>query len=314
MNNDPKTCPERIGDGRARVAPPNQQAPLADISDLPSPPERARFHSGLSLSLSDASAIMSSRYCHLVGILGSPSAGKTAALVSLYLLAARAKLAGFEYANSRSVMAFERLARGARRWNNGAMPDEMTGHTQLADTRNPGLMHLRLRRVVNEQAIDLLLPDLPGEWTDSFIDRGPSPRIEFLRACDVFWMFVDGTTIETTKTRGLVEHRLKLLMDRVAQIRAPQTRVPVVLVVTRRDQSNATPAEFRSNLEREASTRSMVFSVVEVASFSATDHVAPGSGIAELLETALSQAPKVGVPRLEVAPRGRHVLRYRSDA
>src|SRR5260221_5483273 len=50
-----------------------------------------------SLGLDEASKLMADRYAHMIGILGTPDAGKTAALVSLYLLLAKAKLKDFTF-------------------------------------------------------------------------------------------------------------------------------------------------------------------------------------------------------------------------
>jgi hypothetical protein len=107
----------------------------------------------------------------LAGILGSPKAGKTALLVSLYLLAANGKLEGYKIADSETMRGIDDISRGARRWNQGQVPEEMTIHTELADERTPGFLHLRLRRLNDGKMLDLLLPDLPGEWSDSLIDH-----------------------------------------------------------------------------------------------------------------------------------------------
>ena len=60
---------------------------------------------------------MAQRYVRLVAILGEPAAGKTACLVSLYLLLARGRLEGFAFADSTTLRGFEEISRGARRWN-----------------------------------------------------------------------------------------------------------------------------------------------------------------------------------------------------
>jgi len=76
--------------------------------------------------------MMARRQCHLVCMMGPPKSGKTAALVSLYLLAAHNKLEGFEFSDSETLMAFEEISFGARRWAE-TPPDKMTGRTELSD-------------------------------------------------------------------------------------------------------------------------------------------------------------------------------------
>jgi hypothetical protein len=105
--------------------------------------------------------------------------------VSLYLLVSRAKLKGFDFSDSRTLMAFNEISQGVLDWNEGQLPDQLTQHTELADDRTAGFLHLRLRRNADGEALDFLLPDLPGEWSTSFVDKdrksgalmmlGPSP-------------------------------------------------------------------------------------------------------------------------------------------
>ena len=91
LGNDPKDCPERVVSSEQNLDL-NTDAGIDD----PSPVDTAlKLPSGLVLGKEDVSCKMSRSYCQLVGILGSPGAGKTAALVSLYLLLAHRKLANF---------------------------------------------------------------------------------------------------------------------------------------------------------------------------------------------------------------------------
>src|ERR1022692_2425728 len=79
LNNDPETCPERL------PAPSSTDgaAPISELVEaLPSPAPHPKFPSSLTLSLSDSRLEPRSEYWHLIGILGAPDSGKTAALVS----------------------------------------------------------------------------------------------------------------------------------------------------------------------------------------------------------------------------------------
>jgi len=76
-------------------------------------------------------------------------------------------------------MAFEEISRGARRWNEGHQPDQMTSHTELSSDRSPGFMHLRLRQTSTNESADILMPDLPGEWTTSLIESNRVDRLNF---------------------------------------------------------------------------------------------------------------------------------------
>jgi hypothetical protein len=160
LNNDPTTCLHRI----AQQADDDQINVAAEVASvLERPTTKSKFPPSGSLSPAEANLLMSERYCRVVGILGAPDAGKTASLVSIYLLLAHNGLEQFEFADSHTIMALEEISRGARRWNEGRPPDQMTVHTERPDERIPGFMHLRVQCVSSGEWIDMLFPDLPGE-------------------------------------------------------------------------------------------------------------------------------------------------------
>lgn len=286
----------------------------AMLADLPEPVARAQMYPGLELGLDDARRLNSRTRCHLIGILGAPDAGKTAALVSLYLLLARARLASFRFGNSRSLMAFEQLARGSRRWEDGNIPHQLTGHTKLEDPRSPGFLHLRLSRVANEAAFDLLLPDLPGEWTDELIDNDEHDRLSFLSDAKALWVMADGVVFVDPDRRKDPIGRTKSLLTRMAKF-AP-LMVPLIFVLTRRDQSGAIPpGTFDGVVQRARDLGFTNVSVLEVASFAAPETgVAAGLGIEELLERSLvpeDEPPPMAATSRETPTDARQMLRFR---
>src|SRR3546814_773327 len=177
---------------------------------------------------------MTNQYCRLVGILGAPDAGKTAVLVCLYLLLASQKLAGYEFRNSGTLLAFEEISRGARRWKQGDSPGEMTQHTEARDERAAGFLHFRLVRTETNDVADILFPDLPGEWSTSLIDLNRSDRLDFLRSADVIWIMIDGVELAERTTRQTALHRTGLLLQRIRTMLGPNLR-PIRLVISRRD-------------------------------------------------------------------------------
>jgi len=277
LNNDAATCPERVD---------LLQPEVGDELALPSPEVRPRFHSASELGLADANRLMAQRYCHVIGILGAPKAGKTALLVSLYLLAAVNKLNGFRFADSLSLMAFERLSQGARKWGTGAMPAQMTTHTSLADPRQPGFLHLRLRRTAGTSVYDILLPDLPGEWTDEFLNRNVRKRLEMLLRSDALWIVVDGAKLSAPATRNETIHRTKLIFERIVEFCGP-VQVPVLLLLTRLDTVVA-PQNAVDQLIAHGKSVGLSVKSIGVASFSDSDQTAPGTGLAETIEQSVT--------------------------
>jgi hypothetical protein len=310
LNNPPESCPERIGlSGTAIVA-----AETLTIPSLPTPTERPRFPHSFTLSPNEIEPLTRRRYHHLIAILGAPDAGKTAILVSLYLLLANNKLKGYQIADSATMMAFDEISRGTRRWNKGNAPEQMTTHTELPDERTPGFLHLRLKRFSDTKLIDLVLPDLPGEWTDSFIDQSRTDRLSFLQGADTIWVTLDGD--ELARLRQQVLHRTHLLFQRIAKFLTP-TIPPVILVISHLDRGQPEQRSVTS-LTEEATRQGISLTIVNVASFSDSDNVQPGTGLLQLLGESLKIESDLVVPPFwpQVSQHlpARFVLRFQAQA
>lgn len=238
---------------------------------------------------SEISTLMSKEYTRVIGILGSPKAGKTAAIVSLYLLLSQGQLDGFSYRDSKTLLALEEITRGARTWGEGRQPEELTAHTRLTDDRQPGFVHLRISHTKNENTIGLLLSDLPGEWTTSFVERNSFERLSFLNSCKTIWIVIDGLALRDRKGRRAELHRNELLVQRLKENLNHPTRHNIVFIVTHMDQGLLAEQEIESIVDV-ANNADIPSSVHQIASFSTDNSVPPGKGIAELLNTTVTKA------------------------
>lgn len=308
-NNSPDKCPNRIegGDAEAQMdSTPGLPPPLTAPEDKP------RFPPSLTLGLGEAGQLMSKRYCRLVGILGAPDAGKTASLASLFLLLGREKLSGFRFADSRTIMALNEISQGARRWNKGAPPEQMTSHTELAEDRPAGFLHLRLRRTSDGAAFDFLLPDLPGEWSSSFIDKNRSDRLDFLKSADVVWIMVDGRQLSNLETRKTSLRRLDILLARLAAL--VNRPISALLVVSHRDSAEVNQQDLTA-LTAAAAARDITLEVAPIASFKRKgSKISAGFGIADLITKTIGQTPTAPFfwPNDESSSEERAMLRFGS--
>lgn len=302
LENDPNTCPQRVGTP-AQVAPTTvTEADAAGGAVLSRPDEPVAFPRSTVLGLDDIDALMRTRYVRLVGILGEPESGKTACLVSLYLLVANGRLDGWTYADSRSLMAFDESSRGARRWNEGNPPQQMTAHTEMADDRTPGFLHLRLARTSDAKRMDFALPDLPGEWTKALMSASRYDRLSFLKSADVIWIVVDGRTLAEKEQRNSAIVKVGVLASRIQSLFAGQQVPKALLVVTHRDSSEISP-DVISRVKAEAARYSVELDVVQVAPFSDNNQVKPGAGIAQLIDA--TAAPTRPAPAFWAGRLGR---------
>jgi hypothetical protein len=298
------SCPNYLKDGAISGTGEATEPPLSE------PQRNPRFALGQALTPQLATELMGSSYCNLIGILGIPNSGKTAVLASLYLLLARGKLDGFEFADSETLMALDEISRGARRWNDGNTPDQLTAHTELTDERDAGFLHLAIRKTATGQLYELLLPDLPGEWSTSLVDSQRTDRLEFLGRADALWILVDGNQLSKPQSRQWAIHRTKLLLQRVASFVVPCP--PVFLVISRRDKGEISEPTATA-LNDEASLRGITLTIRPIASFADPGEVAPGFGISELVAESLrakAEAQPIW-PAVSAQHEDRNMMRFR---
>jgi hypothetical protein len=320
---DPSTCANRSTNdiagtrsaeatGYDAVAPQSGDQLGAPVLD--EPVRASAFPSSRTLGLEDLNAMMGIRYVNVIGILGDPESGKTACLSSLYLLVSHAMLEGWSFADSRSLAAFEDLARGARDWNDGRAPEQMTVHTESADDLSPGFLHLRLVRLSDGRRVDLALPDVPGEWTQALVNTARSDRLDFMKSAEVIWIVLDGRTLaDIEKRQGLIARvgqlagRLKTMLDGCA----PR----LMVVVTHRD-LHILGDDVTGRLKTELVRRGAKAEIVDVAPFSDhPDNVPAGFGIAELIGLSVGKPAERPTfwPVTEPTDGDRAYLNYRRD-
>jgi hypothetical protein len=311
LNNNAETCPERLLDG---IEPAMDESTDVVVPPPLSAPERnPHFPSSLTLTPDALREASSGRMFRMVGVLGAPDAGKTAILVSLYLLLSGGKLDGFKFADSMSLLAFDEISRGARRWNNGVPPEQMTNHTEPPDHRTAGFLHLRLHDRESGARHDVLLPDLPGEWSTSLIDSNRVDRLDFLKAADVIWLTIDGRQLIQPATRQQVLHRTGMLFQRLSEFLGAEVP-PVFVVISHKDLGDPSQASLRK-LESEARRLNLPIKILQVSSFSDNEAMEPGTGIAELIGASLTSAsptsPLTLWPDSGVANSDRQFLNFR---
>lgn len=279
LNHHPDECPHRVS-GHQEGLTDDTRLTL-DEPALATPEETPRFPPSGTLGIEDVRTLMGKEYCRVIGLLGAPSSGKTACLVSLYLLLAHNNVDGFTFADSKSLMALDKLSRGARIWNDGR-PKQMTARTELSDDRSAGFLHFKLNRKSDCTRLHLLIPDLPGEWSTDLINNNRTDRLRFLRAADAIWVMVNGQTlIEKGQRLGTI-HRTNLLIDRIAEFFSPDVPTTVRLVVTHLDLGKP-DEESLQKIRKHAAKNGIDLSISHIASFSQTDETPPGEGISDLI-------------------------------
>jgi len=275
-------------------------------------PQRARtFHLGNELGSEDAVEVMRARYTHLVAVLGFSNAGKTCFLSSLYLMASAGILPSpYQFAGSLTLQAFEDRARGLRDWPKEGLPDQLVDHTSLPDKRQPSLLHLAIRETsMKRRRFDLLLTDIPGEWTDHLALRATgADSFRFLHRADGIILVVDGNRLRSDDRHAELQ-RLRYVAERIANDVQADRGTPFVVLVSKADEIGMQMPAAAEELRNHIHSLGFPATATLCAAFSRTPNVTEnGTGVFDAIGTILEH-PSRRYSRVEGAANDADIAR-----
>jgi hypothetical protein len=251
-----------------------------------------KFHLGNELGAEDAVEIMRARYTHLIGVLGSTDAGKTCLLSSLYLMASGGTLpAGYKFAGSLTLQAFQDRARGVREWQDGKLPAQLADHTILTDPRQPSLLHLAVRESAGERRrLDLLLTDLPGEWTDNLVlHAANAASFDFLQRADGIILVVAGTLLMSDNRHIELQH-MRQFVERLTNEVKLSRDISFVVLVSKSDEIGMQIPAAATELKEHIESLGFSATTISAAAFSRTpDETKSGTGVFDAIEVLLTK-------------------------
>jgi hypothetical protein len=249
---------------------------------------RRRFHPGTELGLDDAAQLMSGGYAHIIGVLGQTDAGKTAFLSCLYLMAVRGWLRpAYSFAGGLTLQGFDDRSRGLRKWDKGRLDERFMQHTRLDDPRKPSYMNISLQEMKNrKRRIELLLTDLPGEWTSQLINRAATAtRFEFMKRADGVIYVMDGRLLADSGSKQVEVHKAELLLKRLLQSFLAPPDLPLVLMVSKSDEIGMNVPPAAEQIREAAVSLGFEPKLIMSAAFSRENpEVESGTGIIEAID------------------------------
>jgi GTPase SAR1 family protein len=313
LNQDPTSCENFVQAPAVSTSNSQSEAQLAPIG-LPRADAVRKFPAGFELGTQDAYEIMWARYTHLIAILGEWNAGKTSFLLSLYLMASRGNLPrSLAFAGSETLPGFEARARHIRRWSGGPVPDQIADHTSLSDPRQPAFLHLSMaERADGSNKTDLLLTDLPGEWTESLVNKASSAaRMQFLRRADGIIVVLDAPHL-AGDGRHAESQKAQLLLDRLSSTVMIAADIPLVLLISKSDLVDFQRASAVDDIEQHAKDLGFSPKTIQCAAFSSKPHsFSNGLGVFEtvdaIVSAAVARSPRM---RNDGVPHNRAFLRF----
>lgn len=246
---------------------------------------------GNELGVHQVDALMAQRYATLVGLLGEAGTGKTCLLSSLYLLASCGELMpGLVFGGSATLLGFEQRLRNFRAWNEQGLPEQIVDHTSLSDPRRPGFVHLAFRETKTARTHDMVLSDLPGEWTTGLMKRASTAaRFAFLQRADALVIAITAPSLLDPSRRHAQLQNARILLQRLRETVGVDLSVPLIFGLTRCDVSGIKLPPAAYDLAATAAQFGFLnTSTIPLAAFSDNDEVPSGLGLGELLDAVLS--------------------------
>jgi len=289
---DASNCPHfRLIDESVSLDPDDSLLEKDISTETQKPSFIRRFHSGNELGLEEATKIMRNSYVHLIGILGKYDVGKTCLLSSLYLMTScGGLLPDYLFAGSQSLQGFEIRARRLRKWKHGTLPDKLADHTYLQDPNTPAFMHLSLKEQSSQyRHLNLLLTDLPGEWSTDLIDRADTAsRFDFLKRADGIIYVIDGPRLASTSNRNTEIFDAKLMLKRLLHNVQIDKSIPLVLLISKCDELDMKEPKGVVQIREQAVEMGFTPIVILAASFSKEpENIPSGTGILEAIKVII---------------------------
>lgn len=184
--------------------------------------------SGLQMDASSAAAIMKQARSRVVVLAGGTESGKTTLLASLFDCFHDGTFAGFRFAGSRTLVAFEQRCHLSRLASMADRP--RTPRTVLGTS---GFLHLRLQSEGETGGTrDLLFWDFTGEVFQRARDSAAEARkLQVIRRADHFVLLVDGEQLVSPAARHKAASDARTLLRSLldADVLLPHTNVQIVI-------------------------------------------------------------------------------------
>jgi Double-GTPase 2 len=171
------------------------------------------------------------------------------------------------------------------------LPSQLADHTVLSDPRQPSLLHLAIRESNGERRrFDLLMTDLPGEWTDNLVLHATyAEAFRFLQRADGIILIVDGKQLMSDQHRHTELQRMRYFSERLAHDVNVSRDTPFVILVSKSDEIGMQMPPAANDLRDHVAGLGFPAKTISAAAFSRTpDTVKSGTGVFSAIETILS--------------------------
>lgn len=194
-------------------------ADIEDEEQTPPVPTAVLMHSlsdGEELDMQGASEVMRAAPTRLIILAGDTDIGKSTLLACLNQCFQRGPYAGYLFARSRTLVAFERICHESRLASKRSIPD--TARTMLGF--GPRFLHLAVRREEGSTPPrHLLLSNLPGEDFERVRNfKDEALKMNFIHQADFFVLVLDGSQLAQPQVRAKTRTRAQQILRRLVEV------------------------------------------------------------------------------------------------
>jgi len=166
--------------------------------------------------------------------------------------------------------------------------------------------------IEGRRRFDLLLTDLPGEWTKSLIDNAEAEsRFRFLHRADGIIIVIDAPSIVADRHGEIFN--AKLLLSRLAENINLDRTVPIIILISKYDKLEGGSLPDIQKLVEHGVKLGFAVDVIKAAAFSSVPERIPnGMGVVAAIERILSHRSSFcGVESQPNPAESRSFLRFR---
>jgi hypothetical protein len=187
-----------------------------------------------ALRLVDASAVAADIDAAVILIAGPQDAGKTTLLVQIYAQFLHGPFAGFGFAGSATLDAFDRRHYLAR-----VSSGRSTADTERTEDEDLRVLHLRLADDVGAHKA-LLLSDIKGEvFDDLLLGNGVADGLaQLAQRADKVALVIDGERIAELSTRQGAVFQARQLIGALSEPGRVRAETPMQIILLKRDLLN----------------------------------------------------------------------------
>lgn len=239
-------------------------------------------------------------HCKLVILVGEPSCGKSTLYAALFDSFHKGNCGEYIFSCSRTPIGFEKICHFAREKSKGKTPS-----TERSKSYEFSYYHLGVRAAdLSSPTQHLLLADVSGERFQIAKDRDDEIlKLNILKSADKVFFIADGGLLIDNQEKHKVKKDITDMINRCLQNGMLSESQGINLIVTKWDEINAAgkTKEINDFFVTPILARFKILKkVINVASRSLNEQVAPRTGIDEFLHECMSSGERLQL--LKVVP------------